>query len=304
MRNGEIAGGAGIAMTREASRTSIAFGAVLSVLGIFAVLAPLFTGVAVTVLVGLLLLLAGVVQIVFAFGAKSLGKGIVKFLLGGFSALAGVILLMTPVESLGTLTIILAVFFVAGGIIDVILALRLKPEEGWGWMVFSGIVSAALGVFILSQWPVSGIWAVGLLVGVRILMNGWMLMALGRTGQVMLTQLQDTRIEMLEAHVRAGAQALHAAQAALAEHAAMLLILQEELSTKVSEAEVDPSIKELNQKLGEARVRMKEVAAATKESWDRTQHEANDAFGELQAQVAEATKELKEKLGLNDPDEL
>jgi hypothetical protein len=196
------------------------------------------------------------------------------------------------------LTIVLVAFFLAGGGIDVVLSLKLRPEEGWGWMLLSGIVSVALGVLIALQMPVSGLWAVGLYVGVRLLMHGWVLMALGRTGQESLTHLQDTRIEMLERHVRASAQILQETQAVLVDHTAMLLALDSELRKKVSTSEVDPAIQVLNRHLGEAREQMQAVASATKESWDATQQEANAAFEKLRDSAAEATQRLKQELGI------
>jgi uncharacterized membrane protein HdeD (DUF308 family) len=290
-------------VARQASKASIAFGAVLSVLGIFAVLAPLFTGVAVTVLVGILLLVAGIVEIVFAFKAGSFGKGVLRFLFGGLGVLAGVIIMATPGTSLVVLAYVLAVFFVAGGLLDIVLSLKVRPEEGWGWMLFSGIVSVVLGGLIIGQWPVSGVWAVGLYVGIRMVMHGWMLMALGRTGQETLTYLQDARIERLENHVRYGARALQEAQAALAEHTAMIFALDTELRKKVSSSEIDPAMRDLNQKLGEAREQMQAAASATKESWDKTQNEAKAAFEKLQKSATEIAKRLKNELGLDEQDE-
>jgi uncharacterized membrane protein HdeD (DUF308 family) len=286
---------------RRASRSSLAFGAVLVVLGVFAVLAPLFTGIGVTVLVGLLLGTAGVVQTIFAFQEETFGKGALRFLFGGLGIVAGVAVLMTPERSLGVLTILLAAYFVASGIVDVVFALKAKPEEGWGWMLFSGIMALALGVLIMIGWPATGLWAVGLYVGVRILTHGWVLMALGRTGQEALTHLQDTRVEALERHVRDGALALLETQAALAGHSAMIVALDAELRKKVSTSEVDPAIQALNADLKVARERMAEVDAATTEAWAKVQDEANDAFQKLRQSSAQLTERLKKELGV-EPD--
>jgi uncharacterized membrane protein HdeD (DUF308 family) len=295
----EILEGEVMLAARQASRDSIVFGALILVLGIFAVMAPLFTGISVTFLIGMLLIVAGIIEIVTVFMAESFGKGVLRLLLGGLGIVAGIAIMTTPDESLGVLTIMLAVFFVTGGILNSILAFKLRPEEGWGWVLFSGIISIILGALIVMDWPVSGLWAVGLFVGVRLITQGLMLMGLGRTGQVALTNLQDTRIKMLEDHVRAGAQALQEAQTILVEHTVLLLALGIELQEKVSSSEVDPAIKDLNQKLGEARERMEEAASATKETWDKVQNESNTAFKKLQTNVAQVTKELKKSLDLD-----
>jgi uncharacterized membrane protein HdeD (DUF308 family) len=258
-----------------------------------------FTGVAVTVLVGTLLLAGAVVEIVFAFKAESFEKSVVKFLFGGLGVLAGVVIIATPMESMGLLMIVLSAFFLAGGIVEVILSLKLRPEGGWGWLLFSGIASIALGALIALKWPLSGVWAVGLYVGVRMAMHGWVLATLGGTGQEVLTRHQDPRIEMLEHHVRAGARALQETQAALAEHAAMFLALDNDLRKKLSSDEIGPTIRELNRKLGEAREQMRAVSSATGESWNKKQNEANAVFGKLQKGAAEITKGLKQSLGLD-----
>jgi DNA anti-recombination protein RmuC len=136
-----------------------------------------------------------------------------------------------------------------------------------------------------------------------MVMHGWMLMALGKTGQETLNHLQDARIEMLENHVRDGARALQETQAALAEHTAMIFVLDAELRKKVSSSEIDPAMRDLNQKLGEAREQMQAVASATKESWDKTQNEAKTAFEKLQKSTTEIAKRLKNELGLDEQDQ-
>jgi len=210
---------------RQASRASFVFGIVLVSLGVLAIMAPLFTGVATAVLVGMLLIAGGITESVFAFRAPSFGKGLLTFLFGGLAVAAGLVTLGQPGRGLGALTMVLAAYFVASGVVDIVLALRLRPQEGWGWALSSGIVSIALGALILADWPVSGMWAVGVYVGVRLLMHGWMLMALGTTGSDALAYVRDQRIESLERHVRAGLGALQETQIALVAHTAMILAL-------------------------------------------------------------------------------
>jgi uncharacterized membrane protein HdeD (DUF308 family)/gas vesicle protein len=283
---------------RQISSATVAFGAVLAALGIFAVLAPLFTGIAVTLLVGVLLLAAGVVEIVVAFKSESFGDGALKFVLGGLSVLAAFVIFATPQVSLGFLTMILALYFLIAGVADIVLAIQLRPEEGWGWMLTAGIVSIGLATLVAVQWPVSGVWAVGLYIGFRMLLHGWMLMALGRTGQVALTHLQDSRIEALERQVRAGGLELLETQAILVDHTAMLIALGDELRQKVSATDVDPAIRELNTDLKSARVELQKAADATHEAWERVQGEASESFQKLRESSAELTERLKKELGL------
>ena len=294
--------GAGMLVARRASSASLAFGLLLAVLGVFAAMAPLFTGITVTVIVGMLLFVGGVVQGVHAFQSDSFGKGALRFAMGALSVVAAVILLMAPGAGLGVLTLMLAGFFLASGVMDIVVSFKVPAGEGKGWMLFNGLVAIALAVLIMAKWPVSGIWAVGILVGVRLMIYGMTLMALGNAGRHALTQLQDTRIAVLERHVRSGAEALHQAQAGLADQSAMLLALDNEVRKKVSSSEVDPAIVELNKDLGKARERMKEAAAAAKENWSKTQDEADAAFKKLQDSTSAISKRLKMELGLEKTD--
>jgi len=288
---------------RQASKNGVAIGALLAVLGVLAIMAPLMSGIAVTVMIGILMIAAGIMQTFFAFKAESFGKGVLVFLFGGLSIVAGVIIIGTPQTSLAFLTMLLAGYFLASGVIDVILGFKAKPQEGWVWMVFSGVASALLGLLIIAEWPFSGLWVVGLYVGLRMLIHGWVLMALGRAGQVALTQLQDQRIETLEEHVRMGGVITAEVVQALANHTAALLVLDKELRQKVSESDVDPAMNKLNESLGKARKGMQEVEAATEKTWSEVQKASYDFVEELQDSIAEVNAKLRESLNTDKPDE-
>ena len=88
-------------------------------------------------------------------------------------------MLSQPVSGLATLTLFLAGYFIASGVVQVVGALGARPEQGWGWLLFGGIISFMLGVMIWRQFPISGVWALGTLVGVQLMMSGWTLIAVG-----------------------------------------------------------------------------------------------------------------------------
>ena len=284
--------------TRQGARSSFIWGLVLVALGIFAVMAPLFSGIATTVLVGLLLLMGGIVEAIFAFKAESFGRGALRFLFGGLAIVAGGIMLVQPGRGLGALTIVLVAYFLASGVLDIVLAFKIRPEEGWGWALFSGIVSIALAALLIWQWPFSGIWAVGVYVGVRLIMHGWMLISLGIVARDALTYIRAQRIDRLERHVRAGLEAQQETQLAVVANTAMILAFDNELRKKVSSGEVDPAIKNLNTLLGEARVEADRAAKATEEAWDEAQGEANRRFDELQKTTRDVITQLQKDLGI------
>ena len=157
----------------------IAIGVVLLIVGILALASPFVAGLSVAIVVGALLLVGGIAQLVFAFQAGSFGEGLLTFILGALTVVAGAIVIAQPGVGLATLTLFLAAYFIIEGIFEAIWAFQIKPVSGWGWSLFSGIVSLLLGIMIWAQFPLSGAWAVGVLVGIKLIFSGWTLIVLG-----------------------------------------------------------------------------------------------------------------------------
>lgn len=164
----------------KSSAGSLTFlGIVLLVLGALAMLAPFVTGIAIATLVGVLVVAAGIAQVIFALQAGSLARGILAGLLGLLTLACGVLMIAHPILNLAFLTLLLAAYFLVSGVFEIVYAFRLRPVKGWAWMLVGGIASVLLGVVIQMQWPVSGAWAIGLLVGIRLVFAGVTLVALG-----------------------------------------------------------------------------------------------------------------------------
>lgn len=161
------------------AKTAKWMGILLLIAGICALLSPLAAGISVTLIIGALLLLGGFSQLVLVFQAGSIGEGLLMALIGVLWIIAGGYSLSQPASALGAMTLFLAAYFIASGIIESIGAFGARPAQGWGWLLFSGIVSVVLGVMIWRQFPLSGVWAVGVLVGVRMVMTGSALLAIG-----------------------------------------------------------------------------------------------------------------------------
>jgi uncharacterized membrane protein HdeD (DUF308 family) len=152
-------------------------GLALMVLGILAIAAPLVAGKAVVIVVGLILLAAGVGLLRESFDAHGYER-LMLVVLGAITALCAIFVLAHPLLGLGFLTFALLVFFIADGLWKIVEAVRYVSSPGWLWLLASGVLSLILALVIWRQWPVSGLWAVGVLIGVNLIGTGAALVAL------------------------------------------------------------------------------------------------------------------------------
>ena len=170
----------------------IVLGFLTVILGVVAVSTPLITGVAVTVFVGFLLLGSGAAQVVHAIKSGQWGTGFWGTVIGLLGVAAGLIMVFRPMVGLVTMTLVLAAYFLIDGAAEIIAGFKMKPDQGWGWVFFNGIVAVLLGFMIWRQWPVSGAWAIGLLVGIHILLTGWTMIILGTGARRVTDRIEET----------------------------------------------------------------------------------------------------------------
>ena len=165
------------------AKTSKWVGILILIAGFLSLIAPFGAGISVTVMIGVLMLFSGAVKLFLVFRAGSFGEGALLAIFAVLSLVASGYMMSQPIEALATLTLVLAAYFVASGIIEAVGAFGAKPNQGWGWLLLGGIVSILLGVMIWRQFPLSGVWAVGTLVGVHLVMSGSTLIAVGRAAK-------------------------------------------------------------------------------------------------------------------------
>ena len=153
-------------------------GIALIALGVLAMLTPAVAGSAVVIVIGFILLVAGIVAIVRGLKAEASAEKTTGLILGIVTALAGIAVIGHPLFGLAFLTLLLVGYFVAEGVWKIVVSFRYKPGTSWQWLLASGVLSLLLGLLIWSQWPVSGMWAVGVRVGVNLLGTGLALVTL------------------------------------------------------------------------------------------------------------------------------
>jgi uncharacterized membrane protein HdeD (DUF308 family) len=162
---------AGIEKFRESWGWFLVLGIVLAVLGVCCVTFNLIATVTTVLVFGWLLLISGVFQLVQAFRAGR-WSGFPLYLLSAlFRGFTGFLLIRYPVMGAEALTVVLASFFIVAGLFRA-LASPIVKFPRWGWVVFSGVITAVLGFILLAQMPISGVWFIGFAIGVDLIFDG------------------------------------------------------------------------------------------------------------------------------------
>jgi uncharacterized membrane protein HdeD (DUF308 family) len=140
--------------------------------GLMAIALPEVASFAVTLVVGWLLIFSAVMHFVFAWHARGSGGVLWEVLLGILYGGIGIYLITHPLLGVASLTFALAVYLLVEGVIEGVLAFRLRPRAGWGWLMFDSVVTILLGILIWVHWPSSSLFIMGTLVGISMLFSG------------------------------------------------------------------------------------------------------------------------------------
>ena len=122
---------------------------------------------------GVLLISAGLAQIVDVFKSKHWKGAIWHAIIALLYLIGGGVVIYDPLLASTIVTALLAWIFIVIGITRLSMAAVLRRSKGWVWLVIAGIAAIVLGVLILLQWPYSGLWVLGLFIAIEILVNGW-----------------------------------------------------------------------------------------------------------------------------------
>ena len=169
--------------TAPTAKNTKLFGIITIILGILSIASPLLIGFSITLLVGMLVLLAGAARMFWFFQSSSLAKDLPGFIFAVLTLLCGIVMVLNPVFTSGFLTIILALYFIIDGTLEIMAAFRIRPLSGWIWLLIGGSISFLLGLMIWQQFPLSGAWAIGVLLGIKLLFVGIIMFSMGTTLQ-------------------------------------------------------------------------------------------------------------------------
>jgi uncharacterized membrane protein HdeD (DUF308 family) len=158
----------------------IVLGVALIILGVIATLSSITTTFVSMFFLAALLLIGGIIRFVSAFSAREWSGSLLLALAGALYIVAGVLTFRHPVAAALALTLLFAALFMAVGLFRMIAAVWHRFAS-WGWVALSGAVSFVLGLMLWNQWPVSGLWFIGLCIGIDLIVEGigWLMLCYG-----------------------------------------------------------------------------------------------------------------------------
>jgi uncharacterized membrane protein HdeD (DUF308 family) len=155
----------------------------LVILGALAIWAPQVSGMTVSVVVGVLLVIGGILRTVFSWMSLGWGSTFLRAAVGILTIIAGSYMITNPADGSQVLAIVLVAYLFADGIASFLFAIKLPPAAGGAWVMMGAVASLIIGILMWRQWPVSGELAIGVLVGIKLILDGVELIGVGATAK-------------------------------------------------------------------------------------------------------------------------
>lgn len=148
------------------------WGIVMFLCGMLATIMPLATSIGFVIILAWLIIFAGIAHLIYAFQGPGIGGILWQALVAVVYGIAGVYMLMNPLLGVLSLTLVLAVFLLFEGVLELLFYFRIRRIRNAGWVLVDGIVTLILGVLIWMQWPSSSAWLIGTLIGISLIFSG------------------------------------------------------------------------------------------------------------------------------------
>ena len=161
---------------KEVTGASIGWAVVMILLGVVAIVLPLASGIAVSELVAWIIVFGGLAYLASAFAGRNAGAFIWRMLIGIVYVGGGGYLAFHSGIALESLTLAMAVIFVLEGALEIAMFFQFRRYSGSGWVLFDAIVTLLLAYLILRPWPASSAWAIGIILGINLILSGFIVL--------------------------------------------------------------------------------------------------------------------------------
>lgn len=167
-----MSGNSIVTMEKQSIHWSMFLSILIIVAGVLAIAVPPAAGIAATILIGWLLVFCGAVHLMIGWHLRKTGGLTWAILLGVAYLFAGIYILVHPVAGLAALTLMLGAYLFAEAILEFVLAWKMRPMGGSGWLMFDGVVTLIFSILIWTTWPSNSEWVIGTVVGVSMIFSG------------------------------------------------------------------------------------------------------------------------------------
>jgi uncharacterized membrane protein HdeD (DUF308 family) len=150
----------------------LGLGILFIILGSMAIAASTTATLLSVIFLGALLLTGGVAQLCYTFSVRDWSGFFLSLASGILYSVVGFLMVFHPTASALSLTLVIAAFYIVGGFFRLFSAATLRFEH-WGWLVLSGLIKVALGMLIWLGWPDTGLWVIGVFLGIDLIFYGW-----------------------------------------------------------------------------------------------------------------------------------
>ncbi len=162
----------GIDEVRKHSTWFLVIGIALVILGMIAIGYAVEMTIVSVLFLGWLLIIGGIFEVIHGFSRRQWSGFFINLLGGVLYAVAGVVMIANPALAAVSLTLLIAIILIVAGLFRLVVAFS-TPLHHRGWLILNGAISLLLGIMIWRSWPVSGLWVIGMFIGIDMIFDGW-----------------------------------------------------------------------------------------------------------------------------------
>src|SRR6185369_9650472 len=150
----------------------VALGALQAVVGVIAFFSLVTTTLVTVSVVGLMLVLAGAIEVLHGLRAQAWGRFLWEMLSGALTILCGIFAVVDPLLTSAAITLLIGLALIIGGAFRIVLGIELRQTDSWVWVVLGGVITLLFGVLIASRWPFSALWVIGAFLAINLISHG------------------------------------------------------------------------------------------------------------------------------------
>ena len=150
----------------------VALGILMIVAGFIALMSVFLATIVSVLIVGWMMILSGIMEIIHGFQMKRWGRFFLWILIGALYVVGGAFAILNPLLASAALTLLLGMLLIFAGVFRIVLAMQMRSGSYWGWVLASGVITLLLGAIIVLHWPVSSLYALGIFLGVDLVIAG------------------------------------------------------------------------------------------------------------------------------------